>query len=233
LQTIACHDRIKTTILRVSKLTLLLVTALIFFGFGAAIFLFITTFFTKPKPPEFKPSKISNFKGPTPLPTYYKTITSEIDTSAWEIYTDEKLAFSVKHPKDIIVDGRQTVKGKRTAFVFQEDQEKPLPNNVPTLFVVDTGNKDYDGLTVYKYADCKQPCTAETQTANWVALNESAYGIKNPNKTDAVNYFLTDKNTSGSVVNMYVGNVKDIKAKEMQEKIKTLEAIITTIEFKR
>lgn len=214
--------------MRSPKFILLVFTAILFLGIGI-----ITFFFLRPATPNVTQNVISDFKAPTPLPTYFSTITKSADTTTWKTYEDTQLKFSFQHPAEVVIDPRQTVKGRRTVFVFEQDLEKQLPNNVPSLFVADTGNKEYDGLTVYKYADCEKPCPVDTKGATWVKINETAYGIKNPNKKDILNYFITDKNQKGSVINIYVGNIKDTKDEKVQEKVNKFEEIISTIVFSR
>lgn len=201
----------------------LLLTAIFFLAAGIITF----TFFNPSKKQE-QPKTITDYKEPTPLPNRFKSIQSIKDTKDWESYSIDN-TFTIKYPKDIVIDQRQTVKGLRTAFIFKEDSEKKLPRNVPTLFIANTGKKNIDGLTVYKYSDCKKPCDASSINSQWIKINDDIMGIKNPRKQDIINYYLTDKNMQNSVINIYLGNTFDATDGLTQKKIHQLEEIATTI----
>lgn len=47
------------------------------------------------------------------------------------------------------------------------------------------------------------------------------------------NYYLTDKNMSGSVLNAYVGGYTEVNDQEVQKKVAVFEEMIKTIRFAR
>src|SRR5882724_10298348 len=154
---------------------------------------------------------------------------NNINTSSWETFEDKKLKFTMKHPINVILDPRQTSEGRITAFVFAEDKDQLLPGKIPVLYIADTGKIGIDGFSAFRKGDCGTQCTVSYKDVSWVNIN-NAYGVKNPFSKDSLNYFLTDKNRTRSVVNFYVGGyTKDEKI--VQAKVDIFEQMIKTIQF--
>jgi hypothetical protein len=155
---------------------------------------------------------------------------SEDERSSWQTYTDKKLGFSIQHPENVILDARQTVDGRIIVFVFAEDKEEPLPGKVTALYVADTTKIGIDGFSAFRKGDCGTKCKVSYKTVPWVNINNT-YGVKNPMPGDVHNYFLTDKEQTRTVMNVYVGGYVADKEKAVQEKIKIFEQMIKTFQF--
>ena len=203
---------------------------------GALFFLILGliagTFFFQAKntPPKFTFSPT-----PTVVPTpkeYRKIEPADNETASWNEFSDTKLKYVIKHPKNIILDNRQTSEGRLTVFIFTEDKTASLPGKVTALYLADTGKTGIDGFTAFSRGDCGKECEASHTNSDWVAIN-NVYGIKNPMPNDVHNYFLTDKNMSGSVLNAYVGGYTNVEDKAVQNKIAMFEEMIKTIQFER
>jgi hypothetical protein len=152
------------------------------------------------------------------------------ELSVWQTYTDEKLGFSMQHPDTVILDARQTAVGRIIVFVTASDKAAPLPGKVTALYVADTTKIGIDGFSAFRKGDCGTKCTVSYKTVPWVNINNT-FGVKNPMPGDVHNYFLTDKEQSRTVMNVYVGGFVDEKDKAVQEKIKTFEKMIKTFQF--
>lgn len=195
------------------------------------IVLFISTiFFTKSKTKQyaFAPT-------PTAVPTpaqYRKVSPADDKTASWQTFTDDVLKYSIKYPSNIVLDKRQTVKGRITVFIFDEDKTASLPGKVTALYLADTHKKGIDGFTAFSRGDCGSACKVSFKKADWININ-NVYGIKNPLPNDIHNYYLTDKGQTGTVVNVYVGGYTNEKEKGVQEKIGIFEEMIKTIQFNR
>jgi hypothetical protein len=197
---------------------------LIIVGFLVSIFFFANN---NTKKYNFAPT-------PTMVPTpseYRKILPADQETTSWQTFTDDKLKYSIQYPKNITIDKRQTVKDRITAFVFEEDKTASLPGKVTALFLADTHKKGIDGFTAFSRSDCGSNCNASYKNTDWVNIN-NVYGIKNPLPNDVHNYYLTDKNQSGSVINAYVGGYIN-NDKDVQNKIDIFEEMIKTIKFNR
>ena len=62
---------------------------------------------------------------PTVVPTpkeYRKIQPAGRETESWLTFINKSLQFSIKHPKNIILDKRQTSEGRITVFIFDEDK---------------------------------------------------------------------------------------------------------------
>ena len=62
---------------------------------------------------------------PTVVPTpqkYRKIESANPEADTWQTFTDNRLKYVIKHPKEIIIDKRQTSAGRLTAFIFDEDK---------------------------------------------------------------------------------------------------------------
>jgi hypothetical protein len=105
-----------------------------------------------------------------------------------------------------------------------------LSGNVPALYIADTTKLGIDGFSAFRKGDCGTKCPVSYKAVPWVNINNS-FGIKNPMPGDVHNYFLTDKEQTRTVMNVYVGNYTDEKDKTVQEKIKTFEKMIKTFQF--
>jgi hypothetical protein len=165
-------------------------------------------------------------------PTAYLKLekNAQEELSSWQTYTDKKLGFSIQHPETVILDERQTVAGRIVAFVFSEDKEAPLPGKVTVLYVADTAKIGIDGFSAFRKGDCGKECTVSYKNVPWVNINNT-FGVKNPMPGDVHNYFLTDKEQTRTVLNVYVGGFVDEKDKAVQEKIKLFEKMIKTFQF--
>lgn len=195
------------------------------------VVLFISTiFFTKSKTKQyvFSPTPTT-----VPTPSSYRKISPAYGQAAsWRIFTDSQLKYSIKYPGNVVVDGRQTVQGRITIFVFDEDKTASLPGKVTALYLADTHKKGIDGFTAFSRGDCGSNCNVSYKKTDWININ-NVYGIKNPRPNDIHNYYLTDKAQTGTVVNVYVGGYTNVKEKGVQEKIDTFEEMIKTIQFNR
>jgi hypothetical protein len=151
-------------------------------------------------------------------PTAYITIPPpQSDISSWRTFTDQKLQLSMKYPPQVMLDPRQTSQDRIYAFIFTEDKVATLPGNVTALYLADTNKKGVDGFSAFRKGDCGTECPISYKKTAWVNIN-NVYGIKNQIPGDVHNYFLTDKNMSGSVVNAYVGGYIT-EEKDVQDKI--------------
>jgi len=197
---------------------------LLFFILGASTFFF---FFHQNKNIVTSPAI-----EPVITPTTYKklSLATNIDTSSWKIFADKQLNYSLKYPSNVVLDSRQTVDGRLNVFIFAEDQEKDFKSKIPALYVVNTFKNGADGFSAFRKGDCKAPCTSSYKTAEWVNIN-NVYGIKNPLPGDVSNYYLTDKDQKGLVINAYVGNAKNVVDSEARKKLDTFEQMIRTIQF--
>jgi hypothetical protein len=191
--------------------------------FLAGVFLFVSKNGSK--------NTIANEVVITPTAFMKLSQASDVDTSSWEMYEDKKLKFTMNHPASVIIDPRQTSKGRITAFIFEEDKDKPLPGNVTVLYIADTGKKGSDGFSAFRKGDCGTDCKVSYKNVSWININ-NAYGVKNPMPNDVVNYFLTDKDQSKPVINFYAGGYMK-KEKDVQEKINTFEQMIKTMKFEK
>lgn len=168
-----------------------------------------------------------------PEPSEYRKISSiDKTTASWKIFTDDKFQYSIRYPEDVILDARQTSQGRINVFIFKEDKTASLPGKVTALYLADTQKTNVDGFTAFSRGDCGTECKIEYKNADWVTFN-NAYGIKNPMQTDQSNWFLTDKDKKGSVINAYIGGYLDIKDKKVQERFELFEEMIKTITFNR
>ena len=188
----------------------------------------------------FQSNKISNKVAFSPTPTvvptpleYRKIPPVENDTiTSWQTFTDKKLKYTIKHPKNIILDKRQTSEGRINAFIFEEDKTATLPGKVTVLYLADTGKSGIDGFTAFSRGDCGANCDVSHSKSDWITLN-NVYGIKNPLPEDVHNYYLTDKKQSGDVLNAYVGGYTDMNDNKAKGKIEVFEEMIKTIQFER
>jgi hypothetical protein len=181
------------------------------------------------------PPKIAFSPTPTVVPTpkeYRKIEPADNETASWNEFSDTKLKYVIKHPKNIILDKRQTSESRLTVFIFDEDKTATLPGKVTALYLADTGKSGIDGFTAFSRGDCGKECAVSHTNSDWVRIN-SVYGIKNPLPEDVHNYFLTDKTMSGSVLNAYVGGYTNVEDKTVQRKIEVFEEMIKTIQFER
>jgi hypothetical protein len=87
-----------------------------------------------------------------------------------------------------------------------------------------------DGFSAFRKGDCGTKCKVSYKTVPWVNINNT-YGVKNPMPGDVHNYFLTDKEQTRTVMNVYVGGYVADKEKAVQEKIKIFEQMIKTFQF--
>jgi hypothetical protein len=165
-------------------------------------------------------------------PTAYVKLekNTQEETSSWQRFTDKKLGFSMQHPDTVLLDERQTVDGRIVVFVFAEEKEAPLPGKVTALYVADTTKIGIDGFSAFRKGDCGTKCTVSYKTVPWVNINNT-FGVKNPMPGDVHNYFLTDKEQSRTVMNVYVGGFMAEQDKAVQEKIKVFEEMIKTFQF--
>lgn len=129
-------------------------------------------------------------------------------------------------------DPRQTVSGRIYALIFTDDKAKALPNKVTTLYIANTSKKGIDGFSAFRKGDCKSPCAISYKKVTWVNMN-NVYGIENPLPNDINNYYFTDKNQSGYVINIYIGGNTDTKDAAVQAKLAIFGQIIKTLEFER
>lgn len=195
------------------------------------VVLFVSAiFFTKNKTSQytFAPT-------PTAVPTpseYRKLSSADNVTTSWQTFTDDQLKYSIKYPDNVVIDKRQTVQGRITVFVFDEDKTASLPGKVTALYLADTHKKGIDGFTAFSRGDCGSECKVSFKKADWININ-NVYGIKNPLPNDIHNYYLTDKGQTDTVVNVYVGGYTNEKGKGVQEKIDIFEKMIKTIQFNR
>jgi hypothetical protein len=195
----------------------------------AGFFLFKTLFFTQRQTNQytFAPTPTAV---PTPK-TYTEIDSPRENTDSWKTFTDNTLPISLKYPASIILDKRQTSQGRITVFIFDEDKTASLPGKITALYLADTHKKQVNGFTAFSRSDCTvNVCNVSYKNAQWVKIN-NGYGIKNPLPTDISNWYLTDKNQRGSVINLYVGGYVDTKDANVQKKIKLFEKMIKTITF--
>jgi hypothetical protein len=182
------------------------------------------------------PSHFSSFNSnavATPMPADFAKVPKPVqNTSSWKTFTDKALKISMKYPTTVMIDPRQTVTGQLYAFIFTSDKDSDIANKVPTLFIADTHSTKLDAFSAFKKSDCGSNCTASPKNSNWVLLN-NMYGIKNPLSKDVYNYYLTDKNQSGNVVNVYVGGYTNLDVPIVKKKIDEFDQIIKTIQFNR
>ena len=200
----------------------LLVIIVVFFILGVASFFL---FFHK----NNKPSIANEF---VIVPTGYSKQTPSVDTSSWKTFTDKLLTFSIKYPSSVTIDSKETVEGRLDVFIFKEDQTKELPGKVTMLYIANTFKNGSDGFTAFRNGDCKKPCTISYKTTSWVNIN-NVYGIENPKPRDVANYYLTDKDHKGLVINAYIGGYTNTKDKETKQKMDTFGQMIKTIQFQR
>ena len=169
-------------------------------------------------------------------PANYTKISRTAETikeiSSWKTFIQEKLKFSIQYPANVVLDERQTVQGKIYVFIFAEDQEASLSGKVTALYIADTGKKDIDGFSAFRKGDCGKECKISYKQVSWVNIN-NLYGIKNPLPGDIHNYYLTNKEQTESVINVYAGGYLDKEEKSVQEKIKIFEQMIQTMQFKK
>lgn len=195
---------------------------------GVAVFFFIHPFFMKdPKPKQ----KVNPYTVITPSVFTRITPAKDVNTSKWNTYTDKKSQFSLRYPTEIIIDERQTSEGRITVFIFEEDKEATLPGKVTGLYISDTHDKSTDGFSSFRENDCGAKCDLSYKKADWVNVN-NVYGIRNPLPEDIANYYVTDKDQKGNVINLYVGGYLS-KEESVKKKITTFEEIVKTIEFSR
>lgn len=185
-----------------------------------------------------RPSPQPNIPVPTPTPipmvkpTGYILISPpEIKTSSWKTHTDRSLNVSLQYPSSVMIDKRQTTEGRRVAFIAKEDKQTPLPG-VPTLFLTGLPGTGMDGYDVFAKTDCPQPCTLLPQDLSWIQVN-NVYGIKNPRPQDRGNYYLTDENKTGAIVNIYIGGLDKESDEKTEKKIETFDRMIRTLTFLR
>ncbi|MEK7570661.1 MAG: hypothetical protein AAB553_00165 [Patescibacteria group bacterium] len=170
---------------------------------------------------------------PTAKPTQFITIpTPDAAIDTWQTFTDETLRYSMKYPEDIMIDERQTSEGRITVFIFAEDSKKKLPGKVTALYLANTNKKGIDGFSAFRKSDCGSNCKTYPDKTDWVIIN-NGYGIRNPLPKDIHNYYLTDKNERGNVLNVYVGGYINEKDVSVTKKIETFEQMIQTITFSR
>jgi|SRR5882672_4084183 len=167
---------------------------------------------------------------PVKVPTSYTKQTSTVDTSSWKTFSDKQLSFSIKYPSSVMLDSRQTSQGRIDVFIFTEDKAKQLPGKVTALYIANTYKAGLDGFSAFRKGDCKQPCTISYKNTPWVNIN-NAYGIQNPLSGDVSNYYLTDKDQKGLVINAYVGGYKNKAYQEVKKKMDIFEQMIRTIQF--
>ena len=83
------------------------------------------------------PPKFAFAPTPTVVPTpqeYRKIDPATDETASWNEFSDKKLQYAIKHPKNIMLDKRQPSEGRLTVFIFDEDKTATLPGKV-TAFV--------------------------------------------------------------------------------------------------
>ena len=202
-------------------ITLLLVIGLV----GGIIFLSNRT--TAPKQFAFTPT-------PTVVPTpssYRKIAAADKETASWKKFTDSSLKYSLQYPDTVMIDARQTSQGRINVFIFEEDKSASLPGKVTALYLADTQKKGIDGFSAFSRGDCGKDCNISHENTQWITLN-NVYGVKNPHPNDVHNYYLTDKDMSGSVLNVYVGGYIG-NEKAVQEKTEIFEEMIKTLRFDR
>src|SRR5688572_12605571 len=82
-----------------------------------------------------------------PTPQKYRQIeTADKETTSWKKFSDATLKYSIQHPENVMIDPRQTSKGRLTVFIFQEDKTASLPGKVTGLYLADTGKSEVDGF---------------------------------------------------------------------------------------
>jgi hypothetical protein len=166
----------------------------------------------------------------TITPAMFTKLPPTVDTTSWKTFTDKDLRLTIKYPDSVMLDSRQTSAGRIDAFILVEDKEVPLPGRVPILFIANTHKEGRNGLSAFMKSDCTQPCTLSDKRIIWININ-NLYGIQNPMPGDVSNYYLTNKNQTGIVVNAYVGGYKNTADIDAQKKIDTFEQMIRTIRF--
>lgn len=168
------------------------------------------------------------------VPTTFNKETPNVDTSSWKTFSDKQLTLSMKYPSTVMLDSRQTSQGRMDVFIFTEDKAKQLPGKVPVLYIANTHKVGLDGFSAFRKGDCKQPCTISYKTTQWININ-NAYGIRNPLTGDVDNYYLTDKNQKGTVLNVYIGGYTggytNKESKDTKKKMDTFEQMIRTIQL--
>ena len=215
-------------VLRHKHKHLFIIGAILFLTLGLLAGAFL--FQSQNTPPKFVFSPTPSV---VPTPQEYRKIESanpEADT--WQSFTDNTLKYVIKHPKEIIIDKRQTSAGRLTVFIFDEDKTASLPGKVTALYLADTGKRGIDGFTAFSRGDCGKECDIAHTNSDWVTVN-NVYGIKNPLPEDVHNYYLTDQNMMGSVLNAYVGGYIAAEDQAVQKKIGLFEEMIKTIRFAR
>jgi hypothetical protein len=166
------------------------------------------------------------------VPTSYTKIPQpKSDTSSWKTFSDKNLKLTLKYPPDVMIDPRQTSENRITVFIFDEDKTASLPGKVTALYIADTHKSFTDGFSAFRKSDCSKECEISYKNTEWININ-NVYGVKNPLPDDVHNYYLTDKNMTGSVVNVYVGGYIS-QDKVVLDKIKVFEEMIKTIQFER
>jgi len=211
-----------------TSLIFIIIAAVMFF-LGVYIF---NTFIADNKPNITKnQAKLTYMPEQVVTPSSYIALpTSGEDITNWNVFSEKNLHLTMKYPDEIILDPRQTSEGRIYAFIFAEDEKEPLPGKVTTLYIADTNKKGLDGFSAFRKGDCEKECPISYKNTQWVNFN-NAYGIKNPLPDDVHNYYITDKDQSQSVVNVYIGGYKDMKEKDVQSKIDIFEDVIKTIQF--
>jgi hypothetical protein len=206
----------------------LLISAILFLALGllTGALLFQST----NRPPQFAFSPT-----PTVVPTpkeYREMQPAGRQFESWQTFTDTTLKYQINHPKNIIIDKRQTSEGRITVFIFDEDKTASLPGKVTALYMADTGKRGIDGFTAFSRGDCGKECDISHTNSDWITVN-NVYGVKNPLPDDVHNYYLTDKDMTGSVLNAYVGGYIAAEDQAVQKKIDLFEEMIKTIRFAR
>lgn len=152
--------------------------------------------------------------------------------SKWKLYADEKLGITIRYPSTVMLDERQTTRGRLNAFIFAQDSSIPLPGTVPVLFIAGNQGTERDPFLVFQQSDCGTPCPITEADVQQVTMNQ-VIGIINPRLHDTHSYYLTDTKKSGPVINAYIGKNADTSDTHVIEKIAIFEDMIRTISLER
>lgn len=162
-------------VLRHTNKHVLLISAILLLACGLLVGAFLFQSNNRPLKFTFSPT-------PTVVPTpkeYRKIQPAGREAESWLTFTDKSLQYVIKHPKNIIIDKRQTSEGRLTVFIFDEDKTASLPGKITALYLADTGKSGIDGFTAFSRGDCGKDCAVPHTTSDWVTVN-NVYGIKNP-----------------------------------------------------
>lgn len=117
----------------------------------------------------------------------------------WQVYTDDKLRFTIKYPVEISV--RRTLSEGGAEFGKTKDLGKDF-REVNILGVYKRAEAGKDPEIVFRNSECPKPCNEKTQK---VVIGNSV-GIKTlgPQFPFEHNYYLTNQNKTAPVIRLWL-----------------------------